>query len=187
VCCQQLQCGFRKGKKHLASEETHSEMPEFMSPSDFQEAADGTEQVSDSNDGGNPEQSDCDPQEAPVPISNNLTSPSEVKSQVQQGNQEVTPESRPRRSSGRASREAALTRRSARAGQGPRAPRFDEQHSVHCEGRNSTASQAMAGEIFAFQALCAKDLKQSPQWQLCQTQTPCAAIKPCESQMPCSS
>jgi len=153
----QMQCGFRKGKKHLASEETHSEMPEFMSPSDVQEAADETEPVSASNDRGNPEQADQDPQEHPVPVSNNLTSPSEIEPPVPQGNQEVAAESRPRRSSGQANQEAAPTRRSARAGQGTRAPRFDEQHSACCGGRKSTASQAMAGGIFAFQAPCTQE------------------------------
>ena len=120
VSLWQMQCGFRKGKKHLAGEETHSEVPEFTSPSDVQEADDGTEPVSASNDRGNPEQSERDPQETPVPVSDNLTSPSEAESQVPQGNQEVATESRPRQSSGRASREAAPMRRSTRAGQGTR-------------------------------------------------------------------
>jgi len=46
----QMQCGFRKGNKHLASNETHSEMPEFISPSDVQEALDVPESVSDPED-----------------------------------------------------------------------------------------------------------------------------------------
>jgi len=76
VSLWQMQCGFRKGNKHLASKETHSEAPEFISPSDVQEASDVPESVSDPDDRGN---SEHDPPVNPVTTDEEMTSPTESK------------------------------------------------------------------------------------------------------------
>ena len=151
VSLWQMQCGFRKGNKHLASEETHSVEPEFISPSDVQEASDVPETVSDPDDRGNPEQ---DSPVNPVTTDEGMTSPTESEPPGLVARSTTQSQSRDARA--RRSQDAPAPRRSTRSGRGQSAPTFAEQHGQYYGGR-STSAQAIAGEIFAFQALFAKD------------------------------
>jgi len=146
-----MQCSFRKGNKHLASKETRSEAPEFMSPSDVQEASDVPKSVSDPDDSGNSER---DPPVNPVTTDEEMTSPTESEPPGPVARSTTQAQSRDARA--RRALDAPATRRSTRSGRGQSAPTFAEQHGQHCGGQ-STASQATAGEIFAFQALFAQD------------------------------
>jgi len=146
-----MQCGFRKGNKHLASKETHSEVPEFISPSDVQEAPEATKPVSTPDDRGGSER---DPPVNPIMADGEMTS--QTKSEPPGLVTRSTTQAQSRDTQARRSQDAPATRRSTRSGRGQSAPTFAEQHS-QCYGGRSTASQAIAGEIFAFQALFAQD------------------------------
>jgi len=100
------------------------------------------------------ENSERDPPVNPVTNDEEMTSLTESEPPGLVARSTTQAQSRDARA--RRAQDAPATCRSTRSGRGQSAPTFAEQHGQYYGGR-STASQAIAGEMFAFQALFAQD------------------------------